>query len=135
MSIRETQMTLWYWEQRGGTLIEEFLVVPRSTGAARRLIDGLIILGEEQRRLSRVKRAISIAGKDVVAVQTKNARLGMSLMGQTLFTAKLLESFKPRSIESIALCSVDDALLRPLLESHPGCKVVVCPQEVCKQTR
>src|SRR5688500_18755945 len=132
MSRRETDMTLWYWEQRGGTLVEEFLAVPRRPGVGRRLIDGLIVLGEEKRRLPLGGRTIDIAGKDVVAIQTKNTRLGMYLIGQTLFTAKLLEVFKHRRIESVALCAVDDEVLRPMLEAFPGCKVVVCPSEVCQ---
>jgi hypothetical protein len=68
----------------------------------------------------------------VVAIQTKNSRLGMYLMGQTLFTLKLLEAMGPSSIESVALCATDDAHLRPLLEAHSGCKVVVCPSEICQ---
>lgn len=134
MSRRETNMTLWYWEQRGGTLAEEFLIVPRTTGVGRRLIDGLIVLGGARRRLPVGARAIDIAGRDVVAIQAKNKRLGLTLMGQTLFTAKLLEAFNPRSIESVALCAVDDMRLRPMLESFHGCKVVVCPSEICQLT-
>lgn len=132
MSRRETDMTVWYWEQRGGTLVEEFFLVGRAPGVGRRLIDGLIVLGDEKRRLSLGNRFIDIAGKDVVAIQTKNSRLGMYLMGQTLFTAKLLERFMPRSIESVALCASDDILLRPLLEADTRCKVVVCPSEICQ---
>jgi hypothetical protein len=135
MSKRETEMTLWYWNQRGGTLVEEFLAVSRGPDRARRLIDGLIVLGGDQRRLPRGERRIDIRGKDAVAIQTKNSRLGMYLMGQTLFTAKLLEELGPRSIESIALCAVDDARLRPLLESHAGCNVVVCPPDICRLSR
>lgn len=131
MSIRETNMTRWYWEQRGGILIEEFLVMPPSPGVGKRLIDGLIILGPERKRLIKSGNRIDLAGRDVVAIQTKNGRLGMNLMGQTLFTAKLLESHGPRSIESIALCKVNDIKLKPLLESHSGCKVIVCPTEIC----
>jgi len=51
----------------------------------------------------------------------------MSLMGQTLFTAELMRRFKPRSIEDVALCTADDSVLRPMLEAHPGCRVVVAP--------
>jgi hypothetical protein len=134
MSRRETDMTLWYWEQRGGTLAEEFLVVSRAPGVGRRLIDGLIVLGGEKRRLPLRGRTMNIAGRDVVAIQTKNTRLGMYLMGQTLFTAKLLEAYKPKSIESVALCAVDDLKLRPMLEAYAGCKVVVCPPEICQLT-
>ena len=131
MSIRETAMTRWYWEQRGGVLIEEFQLVPKSPGIARRLVDGLVILGEEKMIFSSKKKAVDISGKDVVAIQTKNSRLGMYLMGQTFFTARLLQSLKPRSIESVAVCAEDDGVMRSLLESCPMCKVIVCPPEIC----
>ena len=32
MSKHETQMTRWYWEERKGTLVEEFCAVPRGPG-------------------------------------------------------------------------------------------------------
>jgi hypothetical protein len=134
MSLHETAMTRWYWDQRGGLLFEEFLVMPRSNGTGRRLLDGLIVLGEEKRLAPRGEKA-SIADRDVVIIQTKNRRLGMSLMGQTLFSARLLERFRPRSIESVAICANDDAELRLLLEGFSGCKVVICPQSICQLTR
>lgn len=133
MSKRETPMTLWYWQQTGGILIEEFLVVSRSPTNGPRLLDGLIILGEETLRLPRGSM-LSLQGKDVIVVQAKNSRLGMSLMGQTLFSIELAKRHNPRSILSVALCAKEDALLRPILESHPGCKVVVCPEEVTRHT-
>jgi hypothetical protein len=135
MSKHETQMTRWYWEQRGGTLVEEFCAVRRrrDRSAEVRLLDGVIILNEPH-RLART-REVSLEGKDVVVVQTKNRRLGMYLMGQVLFSAELIRAFKPRSVESIALCSLDDAVLRPLLEAHKDCHVVVCPPEVCGISR
>ena len=108
------------------------MVVQRGAQHARRLVDGLILLDGECRRLARGERFVDIRGRDVVAVQTKNSRLGMNLMGQTLFILKLLESIGPRSVESIALCALDGARLRPFLEAHEGCKVVVCPSEVCQ---
>jgi hypothetical protein len=74
---------------------------------------------------------IDITGKRVIAVQTKATRLGMYLMGQTIFTAELLrQRFSPASVESIALCAIDDEILRPMLEAYPGCRVVVMPQEL-----
>lgn len=33
----------------------------------------------------------------------------------------------PRSIRSVAVCTADDAVLRPLLERHKGCEVRVYP--------
>ena len=49
----------------------------------------------------------------------------MYLMGQTLFSKQLMEQFKPRTILSIALCTKDDIILRPLLEKHDGNKVII----------
>ena len=130
-------MTRWYWEQRGGTLVEEFRAVRRSATRGQRLIDGVIILDGPNRLVppgSSDFNPDQIRGKDIVVVQTKNSRLGMYLMGQTVFSAELMRPFGPRSIESVALCKADDDVLRPLLESHSGCRVVVCPPEICELT-
>jgi hypothetical protein len=54
----------------------------------------------------------------------------MYLMGQTLFSADLVRRLHPASIESVALCRLDDSELRPLLEKFAGMKVVVVPPEV-----
>ena len=72
---------------------------------------------------------VDISGKDVVVVQTKNHRLGMSLMGQALFSAELVKRLNPKSVRSVALCIADDSVLRPLLEAYEWCKVVVYPGE------
>ncbi len=68
-------------------------------------------------------------GERAVLVQTKDSRLGMYLMGQTLFSAELLRRRWPAAaIESVALCTKDDEILRPLLEAHAGCRVVIAPK-------
>jgi hypothetical protein len=134
MSKHETNMTIWYWKQTEGILIEEFLAVSKAKGQGRRLLDGVIILGEPMQRMP-VSSRYSLDGKDVVVVQAKNSRLGMYLMGQTLFSAQLLRQFfNPRSIQAVALCSQSDAVLQPMLEANEGCKVIVCPPEVCQLT-
>lgn len=130
MSKRETQLTRWYWKQRGGTLIEEYPAVKRTKSHGQRLFDGLIVLGGEYRIAKAAE--VSIEGCDVVIIQTKNSRLGMYLMGQALFSIDLIRPFNPRSIESIALCAADDDVLRPLLEQHLGCTVVVCPAKISR---
>ncbi len=126
-------MTQWYWRQRGGTLIHEFPAVRRAACQGQRLLDGVIILNGEHREA--IPSEVSLKNKDIVIVQTKNSRLGMYLMGQAFFSMDLMRSFEPRSIESIALCAVDDAILRPIFERHSGCQVVVCPPEVCCLSR
>jgi hypothetical protein len=124
-------MVRWYWSQVGGLLLEEFLVVAKSPAQGRRLVDGLIVLGEPT-RLASSGTKFDLRGKDVVVIQAKNQRLGMYLMGQTLFSAQLVKRFEPCSIQSVALCSASDSTLQPLLEAYEGCRVVVCPAEVCE---
>lgn len=128
MSKLETPMTRWYWQQIGGTLVEEFCAVRPSRTCGIRLLDGVIIRGDECRIAKQSE--ISIEGRDVTVVQTKAERLGMYLMGQAFFSAQLLLPFRPRSIESVALVARDDDVLRPLFEQYPGMRVVVCPPEV-----
>ena len=127
MSKNETPMTRWYWKQVGGTLIEEFIVVHGGADRGIRVLDAIILPSEEFRIAKQYE--VSIEGKDVVVVQTKSRRLGMGLLGQALFSAQLVQRFRPRSVLSVALCTKDDAVLRPLFEQYPGMKVVVCPSE------
>jgi hypothetical protein len=71
MSKHESWRTRHYWQSIGGLLIEEFLVVPRSSkeGIARRLIDGVIVLDEEP--ACQVGGEFEIRGRDVICVPTK----------------------------------------------------------------
>jgi hypothetical protein len=126
MSKRETPITRWYWQQLGGLLVEEFCLVDRGTGRGGRWVDALILPERETRIAARGELLQIAPGERAVLVQTKAARLGMYLMGQTLFSADLLRGRYPEAaIESVALCIRDDEKLRPLLEAHPGCTVVV----------
>ena len=131
MSKRETPMTRWYWQQVGGLLIEEFQVVSQSEGQGRRLVDGLIVHGEPTQVA--VSRQFDVAGRDVTVVQAKARRLGMPLMGQCLFSRDLLQSLGARTVQSVALCTADDLVLRPLLEQHDGCLVQVVPSDGLSQ--
>ena len=63
--------------------------------------------------------------REIIVVQVKASRLGMYLMGQTLFSMRLMEKFNPSKITSVALCRYDDSIMRPLLEKDAGCKVVI----------
>lgn len=123
MSKLETPMTRWYWEQTGGLLIEEFQLVKRGPASAPRYADGLIVLGEPTGVSS--KRDFDIRGRDVVVIQAKAKRLGMYLMGQTLFSLELVRRMEPSSARSVAVCSIDDPVMRELLENHEGCSVSV----------
>jgi hypothetical protein len=116
-------MTRWYWKQIGGTLVEEFCAVPGSCSCGRRQLDGVIIKRGKFRIAKQSE--VAVRGRDIVVVQTKASRLGMYLLGQAFFSAHLMRRFKPRSIESIALVTEDDAVLRPLFERYKGMRVVV----------
>src|SRR5687768_2684110 len=123
MSKHETPLTLWYWEQVGGTLIEEFCAVQRTKTCERRTIDGVIIKGGPKKRVRQSE--VDLKDKDVIVIQTKAERLGMNLMGQTFFSGLLMRKFGPRSVEAVALVLQDDTELRPLLEQQRGMRVVV----------
>jgi hypothetical protein len=116
-------MTQWYWQRVGGLLIEKYPVVIHGSHHGQRRIDGLIIRDEPLGRI--VGLRMDIADRDVIVVQTKARRLGMSLMGQALFSLHLVKALGPRSVISVALCTADDDMLRPLLESHEDCFVEV----------
>ncbi|QDS97677.1 hypothetical protein [Adhaeretor mobilis] len=128
MSKHETPMTHWYWEQIGGTLIEEFKAVAKSATASPRWIDGVIVRDGAKRIVK--SEEVDIKDQDIIVVQTKPGRSSMSLLGQAYFSAHLMQAFNPRSIISVALCHERDSVLTPIFESHPNMKVVVCPQAV-----
>jgi hypothetical protein len=123
MSKHETPMTRWYWDKIGGLLIEEFPVVASKPGIGKRHLDGLIILGEP--KSVSASKNFDITGKDVIVIQAKAKRLGMYLMGQCLFSRDLVLQLGANTVRSVALCTKDDSELRPLLEAHAGCEVVV----------
>ena len=112
MSKRETPLTREYWQSIGGTLIEEFPAVTRGDSNSRRLLDGVVILGEEN-RIAKASE-VDIEGKDIVVIQTKVNRLGMYLMGQAFFSRELMKTFKPKSIKTVAICGKDDTVMRDL---------------------
>ena len=104
-------------------LIEEFPVVQATAVQGKRFLDGLIVLGEPTAKTS--SQDFDLKGRDVIVVQTKAKRLGMYLMGQCLFSRDLVLQLGAKSVISIALCTKDDLVLRPLLEAYEGCEVVV----------
>jgi hypothetical protein len=63
-------------------------------------------------------------------VPTKAGRLRMSVMGQAFFSARLLQRFRPRSVESVTRVGKDDDVVRPLFEQYLGMRVVECPAVV-----
>ncbi len=125
MNALETRMTRWYWRQVGGTLVEEFPIVPRSSGGSQQVVDGIIIRRGKW-RLAHWSE-VSLEGQDLILVHAQAERLSLSLMGHAFFSAQLVERFHPQSLYSVALVSHDDSVLRPLLEKDQNMKVVLCP--------
>ncbi|MEJ5309917.1 MAG: hypothetical protein WHX52_09100 [Anaerolineae bacterium] len=122
MSKLETPLTRRYWQETGGTLVEEFLAVPGGPDRGKRLIDGIIIIGDPFER--QTAEGVVLEGKHIVVIQTKAARLGMYLLGQAVFSARLMERFQPASIRSVAICTKGDSVLEPLAREY-GIEVVV----------
>jgi hypothetical protein len=132
MSKNETPMTRWFWRKvlKRGTLIEEYVAVEEAADGsnAPRYMDGLVILDGPFEISNDVRR--DIAEKDVVVIQSKNKRLGMYLMGQTLFSRDLILAKGAKSVRSVAVCRKDDKVMRPLLLAHKNIEVHLCPPEV-----
>ena len=132
MSKNETPMTRWFWREvlKRGTLIEEYVAVEEAADGsnAPRYMDGLVILDGPFEISNDVLR--DIAEKDVVVIQSKNKRLGMYLMGQTLFSRDLILAKGAKSVRSVAVCRKDDKVMRPLLLAHDNIEVHFCPPEV-----
>jgi hypothetical protein len=126
MSKLETPMVVRYWERGAGTLIEEFLIVEKSSTCGPRRADAIILPSQATRRLPSGQRTgISITGQEVIVDQAKASRLGMYLMGQTLFSAELIRRLNPASIRSVALCTEDDSVLRPLFAPYSHLEIAV----------
>src|SRR3954465_5981803 len=123
MSLRETPMTRRLWQTLGGTLFEEYTVVPPGPNRGTRRLDGLVILDGPHGIATRTESP-HLTGQGVVAIQTKANRLGMNLLGQALFSAELLRSAGAERVRTIALCTADDEVLRPLAVQY-GIEVVV----------
>ncbi len=114
MSKHETPLTRRFWNEVGGTLIEEFPAVLKGKNNSQRLMDGVIILDTETKIAS--WKDISLKNQNIIVIQTKAHRLGMYLMGQAFFSKELMKKFEPKSIRSVIVCTKDDSVMRPLAE-------------------
>ncbi len=123
MSKHEQPLIEKYWQRVGGTIVFEFPMVRPSATCGKRHLDALILPNRET-KIAKAQE-VSLVGEDIIIVQAKNSRLGMSLMGQALFSRELMKRFNPKSICSIALCTKYCSILRPLLDLYPKVEVVV----------
>jgi len=89
-----------------------------------RLLDALILPDEPHGR-ARFQDYEELADRNVIVVQTKARRMGMYLMGQALFSARLVMAQGAKSVRSILLCTGSDSALLPLLKPFPEVEVWV----------
>jgi hypothetical protein len=89
MSKHETAMTEGFWQSYAhGTFLAEYPLVRWGADHGRRLADA-VILPDEPHCRGRSQEYPSLTGHNVIVVQTKPHRMGMYLMGQALFSARL----------------------------------------------
>jgi hypothetical protein len=124
MSKHETPMTEAFWEgyARGAYIPEYRIVTPIKDHCSVRFLDA-IILPDEPHGWARLEDHDKLAGRNVVVVQTKAKRMGMYLMGQALFSARLVIARGAKSVRSILLCTGADSVLLPLLKPFPEVEV------------
>ena len=123
MSKHETRITEGFWESTAhGLFIAEYPLVKRGADRAPRHVDGLILPDEPHGR-GKWRDYASLSGRRVVVVQTKTGRMGMYLMGQALFSARLALTRGASSVRSILLCHEPDAALLPLLKPFPEVEI------------
>jgi hypothetical protein len=116
MSRNEDWLVDLFWEEVGGTLIREYIMVPNSKSSSIRKADAVII--RDTKKIEEKNTEKSVENRDIYVVQAKNSNLGMSVMGQALFSLELMREKKPHSIKSVILCSGGDEKLEKLLDAH-----------------
>jgi hypothetical protein len=136
MSKHETPMTEGFWQsQAPGLFIAEYPLVQRGADRAQRLVDGLILPDEPNGR-GKWHDHVSLTGKRVIVVQTKPGRMGMYLMGQAVFSARLaLARGAAAPVRSILLCHRSDAALLPLLKPFPEVEVWLSDPKNARQCK
>lgn len=132
MTNHETWRTRQYWQSVGGLLIEEFMAVRPGKNHSRRVLDGVIVLGEPEG--IHPKNFFDIKGREVICIQTKRVRIGMLLLGQAYFSKFLLEQYQPKSIKSVAICGRHDAVMMQLAAAHNVEVVVIEDKENTEST-
>ena len=136
MSKHETPITEAFWEGYArGAYIPEYCIVRPTTHCGVRLVDA-VILPDEPHRRAIFRDYDNLAGRNVIVVQTKASRMGMYLMGQALFSARLVVAQGAKSVRSILMCAGSDSALLPLLKPFPEVEVWIYDKnnlEICSR--
>jgi hypothetical protein len=85
MSKNETWRTRKYWETIGGLLIEEYYAIQenKKMNTAKRIIDGIIVLGEKKDR--KAGGTFEFKGCDIIVISDKIVSFGNDSDGAGIF--------------------------------------------------
>ncbi|MDO9413395.1 MAG: hypothetical protein Q7T81_12560 [Pseudolabrys sp.] len=129
-------MTEGFWQsQARGTYLAEYCLVRRTIDCSVRLADAVILTDEPHCRGLK-QNFPSLEGHNVTVVQTKPRRMGMYLMGQAVFSARLVMRQGALSVRSILLCHESDSALLPFLKPFPEVEVWLSDMqnpEICRR--
>jgi hypothetical protein len=138
MSKFETRMTEGFWVSKAhGLFFAEYPLVRPAADRAIRRVDGLILPDEPHGRGNWRDHAL-LSGRRVIIIQAKTDRMGMYLMGQALFSARLALACGAASVRSILLCHLPDGALLPLLKPFREVEVWLSDPKnprICKRVR
>lgn len=114
MNQYEPPITRYFWKDRApGSLRMEHRVVHQTDTNGYLQIDGVIWPDGPNREVEQ----LDVEGKEIICVQTKAGPLSVHLIGQAFFSRKLLlRHGSARSVRTVALCTADDTVLRPIAE-------------------
>lgn len=96
-----------YWEKVGGLLIEDYQIKPKKKNTTRRVIDAIIVLGEEHRIWT--EGSYNFTGKDIIIVQLKKEHQGMQFLGRAFSSRENMMLHQPRTLRTVAICHKHDA--------------------------
>ncbi len=124
----EKELIEKYWKWRRGTLVREYEMVKQDKKARVqfRRLDAIIILNRDHKKITRKEfedRGLS-ERDEIEFIQANALRLGMGLMGQTLFSRSLMNNkirekgWKLKARRWIALCKKGDAKPGALLSDY-----------------
>jgi hypothetical protein len=112
-----------------GQLVGEFPLWTGRRSEIRRRVDGVFVAGgssfvaAQWKEMSADEREAFVAqlrGGRLTVIQTKLSALGLAVAGQALLTARLLgQRFSPSSIQAVALCTGEDAVVASVLAHAP----------------
>jgi hypothetical protein len=138
VSKRESEVTNAFWRELlegKGTFRENFKIIDyKKDRRQNRWADGVVVQGDTPGKIW-VNELRDLDGRDVTVIQTKVTPLNAYVFGQALFSPKLIaqsaveQAWRPRSINSVLLCTSDQPEIRCLIDEHFSSNVEVHVRE------